>query len=115
MDLSATRITEFSDRVVVVGSEKIISVAVNYGANVSGKSNNYDAFGYMSEYVYGAILILKSIDIFKGRGLSMAHNDRTSNRKIRELRKPFKVQKLGYYLIVTDTEATERCFFKGIV
>ena len=44
----------------------------------------------------------------------MAKKDRTGNRKIREQRKPFKVPELGYYLIVTDTEATERCFFTGL-
>lgn len=44
----------------------------------------------------------------------MAKKDRTGNRKIRDQRKPFKVPELGYYLIVTDTEATERCFFTGL-
>lgn len=51
MDLSATKITEFTDRVVTVGSEKILTVAAIYGANASGKSNIYNAFEYMSEYV----------------------------------------------------------------
>lgn len=44
----------------------------------------------------------------------MAKKDRTGNRKSREHRKQFKVPELGYYLIVTDTEATERCFFTGL-
>lgn len=44
----------------------------------------------------------------------MAKKDRTGNRKARELKKQFKVPELGYYLIVTDTEATERCFFTGL-
>ena len=44
----------------------------------------------------------------------MAKKDRTGNRKTRDQRKQFKVPELGYYLIVTDTEATERCFFKGL-
>ena len=44
----------------------------------------------------------------------MATKDRTGNRKTREQRKRFKVPELGYYLIVTDTEATERCFFAGL-
>ena len=43
--------TEFSDRVVTVGSEKILPVAAIYGANASGKSNIYNAFEYMSGYV----------------------------------------------------------------
>ena len=50
MDLSAAKMTEFSDRVVTVG-EKILPVAAIYGANASGKSNIYNAFEYMSDYV----------------------------------------------------------------
>lgn len=42
--------------------------------------------------------------------LSMAKGDRTGNRKTREQRRTIKVPELGYYLIVTDTEGTERCF-----
>lgn len=44
----------------------------------------------------------------------MAKKDRTGNRKTREQRSCFKVPELGYYLIVTDTEVTERCFFTGL-
>lgn len=51
LDLSAAKVTEFSDRVVTVGSEKILPVAAIYGANASGKSNIYNAFEYMSDYV----------------------------------------------------------------
>lgn len=51
LDLSAAKMTEFSDRVVSVGSEKILPVAAIYGANASGKSNVYSAFEYMSKYV----------------------------------------------------------------
>lgn len=51
LDLSATKITEFSERIVPVGGEKILPVAAIYGANASGKSNVYDAFAYMSKYV----------------------------------------------------------------
>ena len=51
LDLSAAKMTEFSDRVVTVGSEKILPVAAIYGANASGKSNIYNAFEYMSGYV----------------------------------------------------------------
>lgn len=51
LDLSATKISEFSERVVSIGGEKILPVAAVYGANASGKSNVYDAFVYMSKYV----------------------------------------------------------------
>lgn len=45
----------------------------------------------------------------------MAKKDRTGNRKTREQRKQLKVPELGYYLIVTDTKATERCFLQGFI
>ncbi|MBQ8314262.1 MAG: AAA family ATPase, partial [Lachnospiraceae bacterium] len=51
LDLSAAKMTEFSERIVSVGNEKILPVAAIYGANASGKSNVYNAFGYMSDYV----------------------------------------------------------------
>lgn len=51
LDLSAAKMTEFSDRVVCVGSDKILPVAAIYGANASGKSNVYNAFEYMTDYV----------------------------------------------------------------
>ena len=51
LDLSAAKMTEFSDRVVSIGNEKILPVAAVYGANASGKSNVYSAFEYMAEYV----------------------------------------------------------------
>ncbi len=51
LDLSAAKMTEFSDRVVSVGSEKILPVAAIYGANASGKSNLYSAFECMTDFV----------------------------------------------------------------
>lgn len=51
LDLSAAKMTEFNDRVITIGGEKILPVAAIYGANASGKSNVYEAFCYMSEYV----------------------------------------------------------------
>ena len=44
----------------------------------------------------------------------MAKIDRTGIRKNREQSRKLKIPELGYYLIVTDTEATERCFFTGL-
>lgn len=44
----------------------------------------------------------------------MARKDRTGNRKSREQNRKIKVPELGYYLIVTDTQGTERCFFNGL-
>ncbi len=51
LDLSASKITEFSENLFVKGNEKILPVAAIYGANASGKSSIYQAFEYMSEYV----------------------------------------------------------------
>lgn len=51
LDLSAAKMTEFADRVVSIGGEKILPVAAIYGANASGKSNVYSAFEFMSQYV----------------------------------------------------------------
>lgn len=51
LDMSATKITEFSDRVISVGNEKILPVSAIFGANASGKSNVYAAFRFMASYV----------------------------------------------------------------
>lgn len=51
LDLSAAKMTEFSERIVKIGNEKILPMAIIYGANASGKSNIYNAFEYMSDYV----------------------------------------------------------------
>ncbi|MCI8891181.1 MAG: ATP-binding protein [Eubacterium sp.] len=51
LDLSAAKMTEFSDRVVSEGNDKILPMAAIYGANASGKSNIYHAFEYMADYV----------------------------------------------------------------
>ena len=50
LDLSATKISEFNDRVVELANEKILPVAAIFGANASGKSNIQQAFSYMVYY-----------------------------------------------------------------
>ena len=45
----------------------------------------------------------------------MARKDRTGNRKPREQRSPIMIPELGYYLVVTDTEAKERCYFRDCI
>ena len=44
----------------------------------------------------------------------MARKDRTGNRTSREQRRTRRIPEMGYYLVVTDTEATERCYFTGL-
>lgn len=51
LDLSATKITEYSDRVISAGYEKLLPTAAIFGANASGKSNVIEAFRYMVTYV----------------------------------------------------------------
>lgn len=51
LDLTATKITEHSNRVIQIGAEKLLPTAAIYGANASGKSNVIKAFRYMSTYV----------------------------------------------------------------
>lgn len=51
LDLSATKITEHSDRVISAGYEKLLPAAAIFGANASGKSNVIEAFRYMVTYV----------------------------------------------------------------
>ena len=48
LDLSATKITEHSNRVVNIGNDKLLRISAIYGANASGKSNVHDAFKFMS-------------------------------------------------------------------
>ena len=44
----------------------------------------------------------------------MARKDRTGNRKTREERMVKRTPEMGYYLVITDTEATERNYFTGL-
>lgn len=47
-----------------------------------------------------------------GSKVKISRGNRDGKRKSREQRAKYKVPELGYYLIVTDTEATERCFLQ---
>lgn len=51
LDLTATKISEYSNHVITVGNEKVLPIAGIFGANASGKSNVQEAFRYMSTYV----------------------------------------------------------------
>lgn len=64
LDLSAAKMTEFSDRVVTMGREKILPAAVIFGANASGKSNVYGAFECMSLYVAHSFLYGDDVEAF---------------------------------------------------
>lgn len=51
LDLSATKITEHSNRLFTIGEEKILPIVAIYGANASGKSNVVSAYHFMETYV----------------------------------------------------------------
>lgn len=51
LDLTATRAMEFRERITSVSGVKLLPTAAIYGANASGKSNVYNAFEYMTDYV----------------------------------------------------------------
>ena len=42
----------------------------------------------------------------------MSRKDRNGTRKRRSVRR--LSPKMGYYIVVTDTEETEKCFFNGL-
>ena len=44
----------------------------------------------------------------------MARADRTGNRKPRNKRESLRVPEMGYYIVVTDAEGTEPCYFNGL-
>lgn len=44
----------------------------------------------------------------------MARQERLGKRQSREQHRKQRIPELGYYLVVTDTEATERCYFNGL-
>lgn len=67
LDLSATKITEYSDRVIQIGAEKILPTAAIYGANASGKSNVVEAFRYMTTYVMESFAYGGEIDDKKSK------------------------------------------------
>ncbi len=51
LDFTATKKSEFNNSLLSLGSKKILPVAAVFGANASGKSNLYQAFFDMSNYV----------------------------------------------------------------
>ena len=51
LDLTATKMSEYSERVVTVGKEKILPISAIFGANAHGKSNVLEALRYMHNYV----------------------------------------------------------------
>ena len=80
LDLSAAKMTEFSNRIVSIGNEKILPVAAIFGANASGKSNIYSAFEYMSDYVVHSFKYGDEAELFQSiRPKPFVFSDETEN------------------------------------
>lgn len=67
LDLSATKISEYNDRVIEIGGEKILPTAAIFGANASGKSNIQQAFSYMVYYVMRSFAFGGDVDEKKNK------------------------------------------------
>lgn len=55
LDLTATKISEYSNHIIPIGNEKVLPIAAIFGANASGKSNVLEAFRYMATYVASSL------------------------------------------------------------
>ena len=96
LDMTATRITELNHHVVSIGTERVLPVAALYGANASGKSNVYEAFWYMSQFVILSLGL--AMNPRKGK-LVFAHHAIQFDAKSREAESYLK------YFINTEAHA----------
>lgn len=55
LDLTAAKISEYSNHTISIGNEKVLPIAAIFGANASGKSNVMEAFRYMATYVASSL------------------------------------------------------------
>lgn len=55
LDLTATKISDYNNHVIIEANERILPVVGIFGANASGKSNVQEAFRYMSVYVINSL------------------------------------------------------------
>ncbi|MCI2049505.1 MAG: ATP-binding protein [Lachnospiraceae bacterium] len=55
LDLTATKISEYNNHVISIGNEKVLPIAIIFGANACGKSNVLEAFRYMTTYVASSL------------------------------------------------------------
>ncbi len=82
LDLSATDLKDFSERVVKIGEEEVLPIAAIYGANASGKTNVYEAFEYMTIYVVKSFIFGDKDDISDDEDLKIPtflFDDKTAN------------------------------------
>ena len=99
LDLSATKITEHSDRVVQVGNEKILSTAAIFGANASGKSNVIEAFRFMATYVIESFAFGGEGDEKKSKTKKLKHTPFLFDKESRDSESSFEV----YFITSEET------------
>ncbi len=56
LDLSATKISEYSNHIISSGNERLLPAAAIFGANASGKSNVIEALRFMATYVIDSFM-----------------------------------------------------------
>lgn len=91
LDLSATKITEHSGRIISVGYEKLLPTAAIFGANASGKSNVIEAFRYMMTYVIESFSYGGDSDDKKTKSKKMKYTPFLFDRASRDAESSFEV------------------------
>ena len=109
LDLTATKISEHSDRNFEVGNIKVLPVACIYGANASGKSNVIEAFKFMIDYIvyslnFAGAQINPNVQLTALRPIPFLFDDKSSTEGT-----SFEV----YFVINTDK--TEKIYQYGFV
>lgn len=109
LDLTATKITEFSDRNFEVGNIKVLPIASIFGANASGKSNVMEAFRFMVDYVimslnFAGAQINPNLQLAAMKPIPFLFNDKSSVEGT-----TFEV----YFVVHTDQ--TEKIYQYGFV
>ena len=99
LDLSATKITEHSDRVVQAGNEKVLSTAAIFGANASGKSNVIEAFRFMATYVIESFAFGGEGDEKKSKTKKLKHTPFLFDKESRDSESSFEV----YFITSEET------------
>ncbi len=91
LDLSATKITEYSDRVIQLGNEKILPTAAVFGANASGKSNVIEAFRFMTTYVIESFAFGGENDDKKSKAKRLRHTPFLFDKESKDAESSFEV------------------------
>jgi len=97
LDLTAAKISEYSNHVVSVGSEKVLPIAAIFGANASGKSNVQEAFRYMATYVVSSFGYGGDETGIKGKSEFLSPTPFLFDRNSRDMESSFEV-----YFIVSE-------------